>query len=156
MSNSIKAYGSEKYAVGVFTTITLGENNELVGMEIVRYRDTIPDNRITHAIVKRKKYNELHKFISRFKPDVIFFETNTFPFVESWVVKEFRDKVFVRIHSTADTEVPIFGAHNTLLDRIEYKKMKEFMKLVPNILSTNNFYLDFVKRYYLDGNAYSI
>lgn len=154
--NSIKSYGNDRYDIGVFTTIPLGNNNELAEMEIVRYKNTIPDNRITHAMVECKKYNELHRFISRFNPDVIFFETNTFPFVETWVVKEFQEKVFVRIHSTADTEVPIFGAHNTLLARIEYKKMKEFMKLVPNILSTSNFYLDFVKRYYLDGNAYSI
>ena len=154
--NSIKIYGNDKYDIGVFTTIPLGENNELAEMEIVRYKNTIPDNRITHAMVERKKYNELHKFINRFGPDVIFFETNTFPFIEMWIVKEFTSKVFVRIHSTADTEVPIFGAHKTLLDRVEYKKMKSFMKWVPNILSTSNYYLDFVKQYYFDGNVYSI
>lgn len=154
--NSIKTYGNEKYDIGVFTTIPLGKNNELAEMEIVRYKNTMPDNRITHTMVERKKYNELHKFINRFDPDVIFFETNTFPFVEMWIVKEFQEKVFVRIHSTADTEVPIFGAHKTLLDKIEYKKMKEFMKVVPNILSTSNYYLDFVKQHYLDGNVYSI
>ena len=30
------------------------------------------------------------------------------------------------------------------------------MKVVPNILSTSNYYLDFVKQHYLDGNVYSI
>lgn len=154
--NSAKTYGNEKYEIGVFTTIPLGDKRELSNMEIVRYINTIPDNRITHAIVERKKYSELRRFIHRFEPDVIFLETNTFPFVEMWLVKEFRNKIFVRIHSTADTEVPIFGAHRTILNKIEYKKMKLFMSLVPNVLSTSNYYLDFVKKYYLDGNVYSI
>lgn len=154
--DSIKTYGKEKYAIGVFSTISLGNMPEIDGMEVVRYCNTLPDNRITHVSVERKKYAVLKQFILRFNPDVIFFETNTFPFVEMWIVKEFQNKVFVRIHSTADTEVPIFGKHKTIIDKVEFSKMKMFMQLAPNILSTSNYYLDFVKKNYLEENVYTV
>lgn len=156
LTQAITKYGKDKYNVGVFCSVQLGNNKEVNGIEVVRYINTLPDNRITHGLVERKKYNALKNFIARFKPDVLFFETNTFPFLESWIVRDYQDKVFVRIHSTADTEVPIFGEHKSLLDKIEFNKIKDFMVKAPNIISTSNYYIEFIKKYYLEGNVYSI
>lgn len=87
---------------------------------------------------------------------MIFFETNTFPFFQNWIVKEFKDKVFVRIHSTADTEVPVYNERKWYKPNMIISKYFSFVQEVPNILSTSNYYLDFIKREYLKGNPYKI
>lgn len=154
--NAIKKYGGNKYNIAVFTTVLLGDNEEVSGIEILRYRNSSFNNRFTHIYNERRKFNKLIGFIERFQADVIFFETNTFPHLEYWTLKKYGKKVFVRIHSTADTEVPVYGKHISLLDKLEYRKIKQFMLGVHNILSTSNYYLDFVKKHYLNDNVYSV
>ena len=154
--NSILKYGEDNYKVFVFTEVQLGSKQELNGISVYRYKFTGPKRHIFRILYERKRYKSLCGYIEKNNIDIIFFETNTFPFLENWVLDRYGKKVFVRIHSTADTEVPIFGEKRTIGARIAFKKMKDFMAKVANIVSTSNYYLDFIKRFYLDSNVYTM
>ena len=153
--NSIVAYGSHKYDVHVYTEKPLGEKPELKECKVIRYLNT-GAGKIGHLINERKKVQFILKYIEENNIDIIFFETNTFPFIECEILQKYKDKCIVRIHSTADTEVPIYGKKRTIGQKIASKRMFEFMKDVPYILSTSNYYLDFVKTRYLYDNVYSV
>lgn len=153
---AILKYSNGKYKVFAFTEQVLGDNKEYEGIEVYRYLNTGCTNKFARLQYERKRYNDIKKYIQDKKIDIIFFETNTFPFLQNWILNDFKDKVYVRIHSTADTEVPIYGEHPTVGSKISFKLMKKFMQKVDNILATSEFYLDFIKREYLDSNVYTI
>lgn len=154
--NSIINYGKDEYEIWVFTTELLKNNQELTGVNVIRYPQVKFDNRWTHIFHERKKFNYIKKIINENSIDVIFFETNTFGYLQYWITKKYKKNIFVRIHSTADTEVQMFGKHKTINSKIEYLLTKKFMKLVPNIVSTSNYYLEFVKHFYFNDNVYDI
>lgn len=153
---AILKYSNGKYKVFAFTEQVLGDNKEYEGIEVYRYWNTGCTNKFARLQYERKRYKDIKKYIQDKKIDIIFFETNTFPFLQNWILNDFKDKVYVRIHSTADTEVPIYGEHPTVGSKISFKLMKKFMQKVDNILATSEFYLDFIKREYLDSNVYTI
>lgn len=153
---AILKYSNGKYKVFAFTEQVLGDNKEYEGIEVYRYLNTGCTNKFARLQYERKRYKDIKKYIQDKKIDIIFFETNTFPFLQNWILNDFKDKVYVRIHSTADTEVPIYGEHPTVGSKISFKLMKKFMQKVDNILATSEFYLDFIKREYLDSNVYTI
>ena len=154
--NAIIKYSSGKYIIHVFTEQQLKGKEELPEIYVIRYKYNGKKNKLNRLYRERKKYLFIKDYVKNNNIDIIFFETNTFPFVQNWIVKEFPYKVFVRIHSTADTEVPIYGEHPTFGSKISLKKMKEFMKYAPNIVSTSNYYLDFIKKEYFESNVYTI
>lgn len=139
-----------------FTSTPLGEYEELNHINVIRYKESSFNNRFTYVFSQRSKFIYLKKIIDKEKFDIIFFETNTFPFLQNWILKCYGNKVFVRIHSTADTEVVVYGQQKSLLGKKQKKSIYDFMKNVSNIISTSDYYLDFVKKFYLHENVYSI
>ena len=139
-----------------FATTPLGTKKELGYINVIRYKEPSFNNRFTYIFNQRRKFNYLKKIIDKENIDIIFFETNTFPFLQNWILNRYGSKVFVRIHSTADTEVIVYGSQKSLLGRLQKKSICDFMKNVNNIVSTSDYYLDFIKKHYLQENVYSI
>lgn len=155
--NSIKKYGREKYDIHVLTEVELKEGQpEIEGISVFRYKRSSFDNRFTHYFVEKSKFKYASKIIDRNNYDMIFFETNTFPIFENLIIKKYKSKVCVRIHSTADTEVAVFGLNANLFQKRMRKKMYAFMDKVNGVVSTSNYYLDFIKRYYYQNDVYKI
>lgn len=156
MVNSIVKYGHDKYQVYVYTNVALGHNVEMEGVTIIRdTKKYAVENRLTYEICDRFRYNRLKGIILNNKIDVIFFETNIFPNIQLWALKDFGDKVYVRIHSTADTEVPVFIKPRSFVGRRRRSKIFEFMQNVHNITSTSTFYLNFVRKFFMHDNVYT-
>lgn len=154
--NSIMKYGRKKYELFVWTSASLNNIEEFKNCNVIRYEDKHTKNRYIKIINERKKAKYISMIIEKNSIDVVFFETNTFPFWQCIVAKKYKDKMFVRIHSTADTEVPIYGRHRSVYAKYEAYLMKKYIHLVPNILSTSEFYLEFIREKYLNGNVYKI
>lgn len=159
-TNLVKAiaeFGGEKYKVYVYTEVPLNllNHSEIAGIEVFRYKRK-KYNKFTRIKAEKERYNVVKKLIESKKIDIIFFETNTFPFLQLWLLQEYGKKVFVRIHSTADTEVQVFYEKPTLGSQITYKYIRKFMKNVSNVVATSDFYLDFIKKYYYHQNVYTI
>jgi glycosyltransferase involved in cell wall biosynthesis len=154
--NSIIEYSKNKYQIFVFTVSQLNGEDELnIKAEIIRYKPN-KKSRLLKFFNEKKVYNKLKKIIKLNSIDIIFFETNTFPYLQYWTLKEFGSKVFVRIHSTADTEVVIYDKPKTIGAKIALNLIKVFMHNVNNIVSTSNYYIDFIKHKYLNDNVYTI
>lgn len=154
--NSICKYGKEDYDIWVFTNAQLGANVELGGIHVVRYKNNIPLNRLTFSYVEIRKAKFIESLILENGIDVIFFETNTFPFLQNYLLKRFKERVVVRIHSTADTEVPVFKAPESYFQKQCNNHIWSFMNDIRHIVSTSNFYLDFVRRHFLSDNVYKM
>lgn len=152
---SIIEFGQSEYQVHVFTTIPLGKSKEWGGVKILRYENKKSVLPLNFSNL-REQYKLLKEYIVEEHIDIVFFETNTFPFLQNWIVKDFKDKVFVRIHSTADTEVPVYSVRKWYKPGFYTKRVYSFMNEVPNILSTSNYYLDFIKKEFFKENPYKI
>lgn len=155
---SILDNGKGKYSVYVYTPVPLGQKPEMEGIEILRDSKRFSlENKLTTLFFIRKRYLRMKKLIEREAIDIIFFETNTFPFIQNWALKDFGSKVYVRIHSTADTEVQVFWDRKSWRPgEIKRKKVYEFMQNVNNIVSTSTFYLDFVRHHFMYDNVYTM
>lgn len=153
--NSIRKYGQHEYEIHVFTNVLLFGEKEMEEINI--YRVPIHHtNKLNRLFYEYKRYKLLKDIIVKNSIDVVFFETNTFPFIQNWVLNSFPERVFVRIHSTADTEVVVFGENKWYKPNISIHLIYSFMLKVRNIVSTSNYYLDFVKHHYLNDNVYTI
>lgn len=153
--NSIIKYGNKKYEVHVFSDKPLNNNDEFKDCKVFRYENT-SKTKIGNLLNEKNKAACIEKYVTKFGIDTIFFETNTFPFIEFRILKKFKDKCIVRIHSTADTEVPVFGKRKKIGSKIAINNMYSFMKNVPYILATSNYYIEFIKKHYLNNNVYTI
>ena len=71
-------------------------------------------------------------------------------------MRRYKDRVFVRIHSTMDTEAPVF--HRTCRPNLalDYLLERKLMDRVSHIVSTSSYYLDFVKNRFYKDNIYHI
>lgn len=156
--NAIHQYGSNKYKVFVYTSVPLVNEVEYKNAFVTRhpYKKHIFENRFTVKLFARKRYQVFKKFVIDNKIDILFFETNTFSYLQNWALRDFGSKVVVRIHSTADTEVPVFDLSNSDYSRENRKNIFNFMQNIKNIVSTSTYYLDFVKHHYLKDNVYRI
>lgn len=154
--DAILEFGSTEYKIWVFTTRELGNSKEKTDVNVIRYKSNIPNNRITYKYVQYLKAKYIQKIVENNNIDIIFFETNTFPYLQNYLLKKYKEKIVVRIHSTADTEVPVFLEPTNYFSKLCRNKVFEFMNGVSNIVSTSNYYLNFVRRYFLDGNVYKM
>ena len=153
---SIVKYGSADYRIYVFTTTPLNGEEELRHIKVFRYKSRIPDKKLTHGLHQVEKYAVCRRLIEQYQIDDIFLETNTFPYFENLLVRNYKDRVFVRIHSTMDTEAPVF--HRTLRPNLalDYFLERRFMNRVSHIVSASSYYLDFVKSRFYKNNIYDI
>jgi len=156
--NAIHKYGSNAYKVFVYTSVPLVNEEEYKNTFVSRhpYKKHILENRFTVKYFARKRYEVFKKFVIVNKIDVLFFETNTFSYLQNWALEDFGSKAVVRIHSTADTEVPVFDFSNSVYSINNRKNVFNFMQNIENIVSTSTYYLDFVKHHYLEDNVYRI
>lgn len=154
---AINKYGSEKYELFVYTNIALvGEEYSEAKVFRIFYRKNILENRFTYKLFARRRYLDFKEIVENNLIDIIFFETNTFPYMQNWALKDYGKKVFVRIHSTADTEVPVFDFSGSNFINKNRKLVFDFMKNVNNIVSTSKYYIDFIRKYFLEDNVYLI
>lgn len=144
-----------EYKVHVFCNINLGGFRELEGMSIYRYTNHA-GGKLSKWLRERKQFHYVEQIVEEQQIDVIFFETNTFSYLQYWLLKKYDEKVFVRLHSTADTEMQIWASSSTIGSRINRKLVFEFMNEVHNIIATGSYYLDFAQKYYFDENVYKI
>lgn len=154
---AIKKYGSDNYELFVYTNIVLN-GNEYTEAHVFRicYKKNVLENRFTYRLFAKKRYLDFKKIVDDNLIDIIFFETNTFPYMQNWALKDFGERVFVRIHSTADTEVPVFDFLTSAFANKNRRLVFDFMKNVNNIVSTSTYYINFVKKYFLEDNVYLI
>lgn len=153
---SILKYGKELYNIYVFTEVPLQGEKECSEINVIRYCKNKKSSKIARYLAEKWKFKTIKQVVLQNKIDCIFFETNTFFFIQNMILDEFKEKCIVRIHSTADTEVIIFDSQKTVFQKVLFKRVKRFMTEIPFIVSTSNYYLDFVKKYYLDDNPYKI
>lgn len=154
--NVIKEYGKEKFNIFVFTTIALGEDEEIAEINIYRYTNKFLIRRPTRFLHEWIKFKKVKQYIEDNKIDIIFMETNTFPYFQNYLIKEYGDRIIVRIHSTMDTEIPIYKKPRNFNEKKQYQLMKSFLKETYNIVSTSNYYLDFVKTKYFEDNVFTM
>lgn len=154
---SINEFNKGKYNLFVFTcALKSNSTDETDIATIIRYRENRLNNRFTRWLHELIKYKYIDKIIEDNNIDIIFLETNTFPFVQNLLLKNYSDKMIVRIHSTLDTEIPIFTKPKKLYLKLDYLLMKSFMKKVKYIVSTSDYYLNFVREHYLGNNTLEI
>lgn len=141
--------------IHVFTTVDLGESQELENIKVVRYKEDTFKRKIFLLINNYKKYRYLKKYIDGNDIDFILLETNTFTILQSLLVKEYKNILGVRIHSTADTEVLMYAERKKITSKILKWLDVKFMKDTKYIISTNNYHLDFVKNIMFRNNVYT-
>lgn len=113
-------------------------------------------SKISKLLFEFKRIILFNKIIKEKSIDYVLFETNTTAYLQFFSIKKFLDRTIVRIHSTADTEVVIFNKFNSFGLNFHNGLIKYFMKKVRYILSTSNYYLKFIQKYYLKENIYDI
>lgn len=91
-TNLVKAiaeFGGEKYKVYVYTEVPLNllNHSEIAGIEVFRYKRK-KYNKFTRIKAEKERYKVVKKLIESKKIDIIFFETNTFPFLQLWLLQE--------------------------------------------------------------------
>ena len=140
----------------IFTDVELKSNPEINYGHTYRYNN-IGKNNLLYLIVNAyRKLKIIKKYVKNNHIDIILLETNTFPILQNLLLKEYPNKVAVRIHSTADTEVVVFSENKSIGSRIVKLSIVKFMKKVRYILSTNAYYIDFVKKHFLRDNVYNV
>ncbi|MBB3110556.1 glycosyltransferase involved in cell wall biosynthesis [Paenibacillus phyllosphaerae] len=153
--NAVQEYSSH-IEVHVFTTVALKNHEEISTAKVIRYVDKYSKKQPFATFSKYAKFNFLKSYIYENQIDLILLETNTFTILQNLLYKEFKHKLAVRIHSTADTEVLIHEKPSGLPSKIQKKLDTRFMEQVNNIISTNNYHLDFVKKWFYKDNVYTI
>lgn len=82
--------------------------------------------------------------------DFIFFETAEFPLAALYALRAFGDRVIVRIHGCAETEWALY--RKTRYYRQKKHLTRWLLRSVRNIFSTTSYYIEFIKRTYLEQN----
>lgn len=147
--------------VDVFTAVELGTVQELVvtGLQIIRVRHSEP---LRHIRYLRALWNLLCKprqvaaAISaehaRRNYDAVLFETIEDPLVVLSLPVSLRDRSVVRVHGCAETEQAMWDP--SPLWRFKYWMIvRALTSHIRFITSTAEYYLDFVRRYFLKKNV---
>lgn len=132
----------------VYTNIALNDNPEYEEAIVFRSKNG-------HIIKASKQYKEICDIVDKNKIDFILFETNIFVFLQDKVLKRYPNKVAVRIHSTADTEVMVFkNKISGIKERIVMNSAIKFMKNCNTIICTNSYHQKFVFKEFYNDNPY--
>lgn len=84
--------------------------------------------------------------------DFVIFETAEFPMAGLLTLASLgHERVVVRIHAAAETEWILYRNHPVYMAK-RYPT-RWFFRRVRNVFSTTQFYIDFVKRHFLDDNV---
>lgn len=153
--NSISDFADD-IQIHVFTTVPLGNNNELENIPVVRYQAKHNYNKISSFFNKIAQFNFIKSYVSKNEIDFLLLETNIFTFLQLLLCDFYKEKLAVRIHSTIDTEVLIFEKPKNLYQKFQKTLDIQFMKKASNIISTNKYHINFIKEYFYNNNVYTI
>jgi glycosyltransferase involved in cell wall biosynthesis len=139
-------------SVDVLTTAPLGESGELhLGSGTVWRVGNLTGVRGTARIREVMLAARLPGLQRRRQYDFVIFETAELAVAGLWALAHFPEKVVLRVHGCAETEWTLFRRHpHWILNRMP---TRSFIRRVPIIFSTTQFYLEFVRRHYLDDNT---
>jgi glycosyltransferase involved in cell wall biosynthesis len=145
---------SQKFKVSVFTQVK-GNDKESLNYTIHRVKliSSIPILRyILNRLYLAKKIKNLVKSKGC---DLIFVETLTDPVLLFFLPKHLLCKTAIRLHSTEDTERMIFSREfGFFVKRIIIKYF--LASKLRMIFSTNQFHIEFYKKYVLNDNVFEI
>ena len=143
--------------VDVVTPEELGTHNELQlqNVEVIRIQCSTKVECLRFFVKRALIALELRRRFLEYEYSMLFVETLCDPLLISLLSKPLLRKMVVRLHSTDDTEGTVF--HPGLLHRL---KRHIFSKIAVHkmryVASTNNYHLEFFKKYFLKNNVYEI
>jgi len=160
ITNLVRCFllNSNETNVTVVTLTPLGDNVEL-DIENLTIKRVIGFPRFIRykAIFDQVKLGRiLKKYIVSDDFYFVLFETFENP-LAIWLATKSLDKdslkkLAVRIHAATETEVFLYSER--LVYRVYWYIVKRLVKRLPNILSTTQYYIEFIKRYCLDDNVF--
>jgi glycosyltransferase involved in cell wall biosynthesis len=118
--------------------------------------DWIPVKLLRHLVSQLAMARQLRRHLVRNTYDLIFVETVENPMVIWWAIARvpaLANKTILRIHATQETEH--FLDLDTLFFRFSRFFARRLIRAIPNIAATTRYYIDFVKRRYLNDNVFS-
>lgn len=146
--------------IDVFTAVQL---NEMPELDIERVRIIrCPSNSLLpkikpfkileHVIFKAIRISRIINYYNKYKNYTCFiFESIEEPLILSLLSKRILRKSIVRIHATSETEYALWGGG--IYQAFRKKLIKHHLKRsIQNIAATADYYLDFVKKWYLEEN----
>jgi hypothetical protein len=153
---SIIDSSEDELYIEVFTSFPLGNNQELKEKNLkVRRLNRIKVPVI--GFIVSSVYNSIliNKYFFKNKFDLLFVETFDNVFFLSFLSKKICDHTLVRAHSTSDTEYTFY------VKTLKYKLRKFLLinvisKKIKYFGATNNFHIDFIKKYYLKNNIIDV
>lgn len=153
---SLLAVGSVSITVVTLTLLGDAEELSLAGLTIKRIERYSGSFRYSALVDQVKLGRLLNKYIHSDDFDFVLFESFENP-VALWIaIQGLNDdglrKVSVRIHATTETEVYMYSKR--MLHRLYWFVICRVIRRMPNILSTTNYYIDFVKQYPLKNNVF--
>lgn len=150
--NLINALNKNAKDIQIFVSSDTPLNGQKEFDGAVVYRSSYA--RIMHSFLR---YREICEIVEKNNIDFILFETDTFPLMQNFVVNKYGNKVAVRIHSTADTEVMRFRyARGKLSERLAYCSASSFINKCKTIISTNTYHQHFIDHHFLNDDVYRI
>jgi glycosyltransferase involved in cell wall biosynthesis len=146
--------------VDVFTPISLAGHVEIdiERVNVLRLENAIKFRKIPYLrglwYVFFRPWLQARKITKEFglrEYDFILFESVDDPLVLYCLPLEIKNKVIVRVHGCSETEFAMWD--NSFLHRFKSKVIASiFLKSVKYISATSDYYLDFVKRWYICDN----
>ncbi len=145
-----------KYVVHVFATTKLAKCVESPYGQVIRYAEATTRYRLSRLVSIYKKYKFIDNYVKQNDISLILFETNTFSILQNLLLAKHKEKISVRIHSTADTEVLMYYPEKTIFSRIVRYYDLKFMKDIKYVISTNSFHKSFIKQKMYNDNVFTI
>lgn len=147
-----------EYQIDVITPSYLGEEKEISlgkNIKIIRLKKILNIRYLKDFINSFKYYINIKKINKKNNYNLIFIETLDDPLMLSFFNRDLLKKTIVRLHSTSDTEYTVFSKHPVYILKKIIIKILLKNKLI-NILSTNNYHIEFYKKYFLNENSLKI
>lgn len=140
--------------VFVYTPTQLGNNYELDVPNVRCFRYRVRKIFFLGTIVwELISYLKLRRILKDNDVDCVLFETAEFGILGCLLLRSFKN-IAVRIHACAETETTIWG--KGLYNRYHSFFIKLFLKKAKWILSTNQYHVDFYKKFFLKEDIYKI
>ncbi len=152
-SNFVEELSKKGVDIRVFTPTALGQFEELNVPGIFCTRYTMKKLFLAAGVWEVASYFKILNIIKKEKIDCVLFETAEFGLLGYLLLRSFKN-VLVRIHACTETEVAVWGKSFYVRYRSFFTRI--FFKRVKWILSTNNYHIQFYKKYFLKDDIYEI
>lgn len=128
------------------------------------YREFECDGVRVHRLIRRALAGRTHVLVDDFRLwrrirqlmvstryDFVVFETAEYPLAGYLAARALGDRVVVRVHGCAETEWLLWRNEHGY--RIKRWPTRRFFETAHNIFATTAYYLEFVRKFFLDENA---